>query len=543
MPNAIYNYVYYEPLQVGGPVTRQNRNPASSSTYVPVPGIVVPPTNDLAPGSQFHPDLPPANHTDGINTYSFGFINVSGCGAGQTSTDRNNLPGSDPNNPLLVGTQIINILVVYLASGGGGIPGGGPGIYLDAFDETAGTFLDNFFITGIAPDNTLTSNVNVYGSLAVVPATETVTAAANPIHTSGVADSFANFDKWEILEGHGANPQISGQNLIVTGSTPSDLVAFSFYQQPESVYITGDYSSPDIILFTPFSTTSTGTVVPNIGYDTTVIAGVPYGFAARVHNDGEYEVSAMVTFWTIPQGLATIGQYLDTQTVAVPAGGSVIVYSSVPFVNTGGADTHTCAAVSLFVPGSSLCSFNANSMSSAADMEDPTVVYPKCGSAWRNTDSISIFPGAPWHLILGLGPIHHFDPAAEISIAIKVQHVPANFAQNDKVLEIVRANRAIYGKTPPYLIPELRKQLPVTELEHEITPISKGRIAQHKEYGRHIAQFENAHETQFKISGTVPENAKPGDIYLVQVNAHYPKNGRKPARTVGFLEALFIKGK
>ena len=542
MPNAIYNYVYYEPLAVGGPVTRQNRNPASSSTYVPIPGIIVPPTNDLAHGSQFHPDLPPPSYSDGTTTYSFGFINVSGCGAGQTSTDLGNLPGSNPNNPLLVGTETINILVVYLAGGGGGGPGGA-GIYLDAFDETAGAFLDNFFVTGIAPDNSLTSNVNVYGSLAVVAATETVTAAGTPIHTPTVIDSDANFDKWEILEGTGTNPTISGTNLIVTGDTGSNLTAFAFYQQPESVYITGEYASPDIILFTPFSTTSTGTVVPNIGYDTTVIAGLPYGFAARVHNDGEYEVSAMVTFWTIPQGLATIGQYLDTQTVAVPAGGSAIVYSSVPFVNAGGADTHTCAAVSLFVPGSSLCYFNANSMSSASDMEDPDAGYPKCGSAWRNTDSITVFPKAPWHLILGLGPIEHFGPAAEITVGVAVQHVPANFMQNDRVLEIARKNKAIYGKTPAYLIPELRKELPVADIKHEITPISKGRVEQHKERGRHILHFENTRETQFKISGVVPENAKPGDIYLVQVNAHYPKNGRKPARTVGFLEALFVKGK
>ncbi|WP_295671235.1 hypothetical protein [uncultured Mucilaginibacter sp.] len=543
MPNAIYNYVYYHTLPVGGGLTRQNRNPASSSVYSPVPGIVVPPTNDLAPGSQFHPDLPPASHTQGTTTYTFGFINVSGCGAGQTSTNLASLPGSDPDNPLLVGSETINILAVYLASGISGPGGGGPGIYLDAFDETAGEFLNNFFVTGIAPDNGLTHNVNVYGSLAIVPATETVTAAANPMATPAVINSNANFDKWDILEANGSNPHANGQNLVVTGSTGSDLTAFAIYQQPQSVYITGDYASPDIILFTPFSTTSMGTVVPNVGYDTEVIAGLHYGFAAKVHNDSEYEVSAMVTFWTIPQGLATIGQYLDTQTVAVPAGGSTIVYSSVPFVNAGGADTHTCAAVSLFVPGSSLCNFNANSLSSAADMEDPTVVYPKCGSAWRNTNSITLFPGAPWHLILGLGPIHHFDQAGEISIALSVQHVPANFAQNDKVLEVVRANRAIYGKTPPYLIPDLRKQLPVTELKHEITPISKGRIAQHKAHGRHIVQFENAHETQFKISGTLPEYAKPGDIYLVQVNAHYPKNGRKPARTVGFLQALFVKGK
>jgi len=540
MPNAIYNYVYYEPLQVNGPETRQNRNPATSSKYVPVPGITVPPTNDLAQGSPFHPDLPPGTFTDSSNnTYTFGFINVSGCGAGQTSSDLSKLPGSDPNNPLLVGTQTINILVVYLVSGTGG---GGPGIYLDAFDETAGAFLDNFFVTGIAPDNTLTSNVNIYGSLAVVAATETVTAAANPIHTPGVADSNANFDKWEILEGTAANPEISGQDLIVTGNTGSNLTAFAFYQEPESVYITGGYASPDIILFTPFSTTSTGTVVPNVGYDTTVIAGVPYGFAARVHNDAEFEVSTMVTFWSIPQGLATIGQYLDTQVVAIPAGGSAIVYSNVPFVNTGGADSHTCAAVSLFTPGTG-CGFNANSTSSASEIPDPNANYAHSCSAWRNTNAQTVSPGAPWHLILGLGVIQHLDPAAEITVAVQVQHVAANFLQNEKVLEIARENRFIYGQTPAYLIPELRKQLPVVELKHEITAVSKGSVEQHKERGRQILHFENTRETEFKISGTIPEDAKPGDIYLVQVNAHYPRNGRQAARTVGFLEALFVKGK
>ncbi|BAU53541.1 hypothetical protein [Mucilaginibacter gotjawali] len=542
MPNAIYNYVYYEPLAVGGPVTRQNRIPASSSTYVPVPGIIVPPTNDLAPGSQFHPDMPPASHTQGTTTYTFGFINVSGCGAGQTSTNLANLPGSDPDNPLLVGSQTINILAVYLASGISGPGGGGPGIYLDAFDETTGEFLDNFFVTGIAPDNGLTHNVNVYGSLGVVPATETVTAAANPMPTPAVINSNANFDKWDILEGAGSNPQVSGQNLIVTGNTPSNLVAFAFYQQPESVYITGGYESPDIILFTPFSTTSIGTVVPVIGGDTKVLPGVSYGFAARIHNDSEFEVSTKVTFWTIPEGVATIGQYLDTQVATVPAGGSTIVYSSVPFVNAGGIDSHTCAAVSLFTPGTA-CSFNANSLSSATDIPRPDINVAHSCSAWRNTDTLFVSPGAPWHIILGLGRVHHFDPVAEISIAVNVRHVAADFAKNDKVLEVVRANRAIYCKTPPYLIPSLHEELPVTELKHEIIPVSKGRIEQHKEYGRHIVQFENPAETEFKISGTVPGNAKPGEIYLVQVNAHYPRNGKQPSRIVSFLEALVVKGK
>jgi len=55
MPSAIYQYVYYETLTVGGAQNRQNRNPATSSKYLPVPGILVPSTNVLATGSTFTP--------------------------------------------------------------------------------------------------------------------------------------------------------------------------------------------------------------------------------------------------------------------------------------------------------------------------------------------------------------------------------------------------------------------------------------------------------------------------------------------------------
>ncbi|MDB5086267.1 MAG: hypothetical protein JWR09_261, partial [Mucilaginibacter sp.] len=322
MPSAIYQYVYYEPLNVGGPQTRQNRNPATSSKYLPVPGILVPSTNVLATGSTFTPDVPPASYSHAGLTYNFGFMNVSGCvGAGETSTDIAHLPGTAPLAPLVVGDQVINILVVYIVHGGGGGGGGGAGIYLDAFNETTGAFLDNFFVSSIAPDNSLTPNVNVYGSLAVEPHAETLVAAGHPINTPGVVNSTAVFDKWVKLEGPAGNPVISGSslNLGVGASTPSDIAAFAFYKDRASVYITGGYESPDILLFTPFSTTSLGALVPIGSWDTSVLPGVHYGFAAVVHNDSAYEVSTKVTFWNIPGGVGTSGAMLDTQTVIIPA--------------------------------------------------------------------------------------------------------------------------------------------------------------------------------------------------------------------------------
>jgi len=536
MPSAIYQYVYYEPLVVSGPVTRQTRNPATSSKYLPVPGILVPSTNVLATGSTFTPDVPPATYTNAGFTYNFGFMNVSGCvGAGETSTDIAHLPGTAPLAPLVVGTQVINILVVYIKHGGSGGPvGGGPGIYLDAFNETTGAFLDNFFVTSIAPDNSLTSNVNVYGSLAIEPHAETLAAAAHPINTPMVVNSTATFDKWVKLEGPTGNPVISGHslNLGVGASTPSDITAFAFYKDRASAYITGGYESPDILLFTPFSASALGALLP-IG-SSSVLAGVHYGFAAVVHNDSAYEVSTKVTFWNIPGGVGTAGAMLDTQTVIIPATSSATVISSMPFINSGG---HTCAAVSIDTDDSP-CQFDPTSSADAVNIPSPVPVGHNC-SAWRNTDAVIVSPGAEWDFEINLGDIHHYGDA-QIAIEFNVQHAAADFARNEEAFEIIKTHRRIYAKTPPYLIPVLRKKLPSAEIKPVVKLVSKGEIQERQGEG-YLLSFVDKAATGFKVSGVVPANAKAGDTFLVQLTAHYPKTGRVPARAVGFLQILLVK--
>jgi hypothetical protein len=250
-------------------------------------------------------------------------MNVSGCvGQGETSTDYTNLPGSPSLGTLTVGNQPITVLVVYIQSGGGGVgTAPPPSVYLDAFDETTGAFLNNYFVTSTTPDNALTSNVNVYGPLVVEPHSETVLAALNPINTPTVANNSASFDKWVILEGPAGNPKIgaTSASLVIGPSTPSDIVAFAFYKEPASVYITGGYQSPDIILFTPFSTALVGSEVTLgiAGAASNVSPNVNYGFAAVVHNGSEFDVSVNVTFWNIPGGVGTAGTLLDTQSVIV----------------------------------------------------------------------------------------------------------------------------------------------------------------------------------------------------------------------------------
>lgn len=539
MPNAIYQYVYYEPLAVGGPVTRQNRNPATSSKYLPVPGITVPSTNDLATGSTFTPDLPPASYTDSSgNTYNFGFMNVSGCvGAGETSISINQLPGSPPLAPLVVGDQVINILVVYIVHGTGGPGPGGPGIYVDAFDETTGTFLDNFFVTSISPDNSLTSNANVYGSVAVEAHAETLVASANPINTPTVPNSSAVFDKWVKLEGPSGNPIISGNNpnLIIGASTPSDITAFAFYKDPASTYITGSYQSPDILLFTPFSATSLGTEIPIGSADTIVLPGVQYGFAAVVHNDSEYEVSTQVTFWNIPGGVGTMGALLDTQTIIVPAGGSATAISSKPFINAGG---HTCAVVSIDTADSP-CQFAPVSSADSVDIPNPDTNISHSCSAWRNTQTLVVTPGGPWHVVLGLGELNRDYAAVPVGIEFKALYVAADFAQNEKVLETVKTHRRIYRKSPPYLIPVLRERLPVVDLKPTLSLVSGGQVTEQKT--GYALRFGDKKETNFTISGRVPAGAREGDTYLFQVTAQYPKAGGLAARAVEFLVILVVK--
>lgn len=535
MPSAIYQYVYYEPLNVGGTQTRQNRNPATSSKYLPVPGILVPSTNVLATGSTFTPDVPPATYSHAGLTYNFGFMNVSGCvGAGETSTDIAHLPGTAPLAPLVVGNEVINILVVYIVHGGGPGGGGGPGIYLDAFNETTGAFLDNFFVTSIAPDNSLTSNVNVFGSLAVEPHAETLVASAHPINTPMVVNSTAVFDKWVKLEGPAGNPVISGSslNLGVGASTPSDIAAFAFYKDRASVYITGGYESPDILLFTPFSASAVGSLLP-IG-SSSVLAGVHYGFGAVVHNDSAYEVSTKVTFWNIPGGVGTSGTMLDTQTVIIPAASSMTVISSMPFINGGG---HTCAVVSIDTDDSP-CQFVPTSSADSVNIPNPLPVGHNC-SAWRNTNTISVSPGAPWFFEVALGDIAHYGEA-QIGIQLNVQHAPADFARNEDAFKVIKANERIYSKTPPYLIPELRKRLASVDIKPVVTLASKGEIKERKGEG-YVVSFADKAKTGFKVSGIVPANAKAGDTFLVQVTAQYPKTGRVPEKSIGFLQILVVK--
>jgi hypothetical protein len=45
----------------------------------------------------------------------------------------------------------------------------------------------------------------------------------------------------------------------------------------------------------------------------------------------------------------------------------------------------------------------------------------------------------------------------------------------------------------------------------------------------------------FTISGTIPQDARTGDIFLVSVAAHYPSTSRTREAVVQYLEVIYLK--
>jgi hypothetical protein len=58
-----------------------------------------------------------------------------------------------------------------------------------------------------------------------------------------------------------------------------------------------------------------------------------------------------------------------------------------------------------------------------------------------------------------------------------------------------------------------------------------------------LLTFKNKMETAFKVSGIVPANTRPGEIFLFNVTAHYPKTAKLAVKSVGFLAILVVKDK
>jgi hypothetical protein len=112
------------------------------------------------------------------NNLPFAFMSVHG------AADGNHLYTSPGNQTVPVGNSNIDILAIYAPAGGIG-SGGGPGVWVDAFNVDTGSFSDSDFVQVLTPptppdtvDNPKTSRANMEGDVSTIAA-ENVSAFAS----------------------------------------------------------------------------------------------------------------------------------------------------------------------------------------------------------------------------------------------------------------------------------------------------------------------------------------------------------------------------
>lgn len=271
-------------------------------------------------------------------------------------------------------------------------------------------------------------------------------------------------------------------------------------------FLYGGYQSPDILIFD-----SMNNPVPLGSPSTQLVPNQDYKLSAVVHNDSATPaVNTVVRFWQLPGGLGWIGPLLDVRTVTVPANGSVQVDSNVPF-HSAPTGQHRCAAVSIY---------NSQSQSATVDavtsdkIPNPLANFAHSASAWRNTHSMFVQASKPWDFALLA------DAKAPLAVTATATLVAAGFERTPEVANVRQMLQQAGARLayPLYLTPALRAKLPAADLKIQVGAAKPVTAA-----------------SEFAISGVVPTDAKPGDVYLVLVSAKYAD------RAVEFLETLHVQ--
>lgn len=333
---------------------------------------------------------------------------------------------------------------------------------------------------------------------------------------------------------------IGGQNF--TSPTLGTVEAFSIaitQAAPDPYIGDGTYQSPDIILLDTLGNPIPIGGAPGGAWDTLLLPSTNYAVQAVVFNDSNVAApGTIVGFWHFPGGVGTAGALIDKQTVTVPANGSIVVSSSSPFLS-GSLGEHECVAVSVANPASPY--FSADPATGPA-VTSPTIPHPSgsghFGSAWRNTNSVKVAPGGMWRF-----PFHSGLVGVDqglIKIVVAQAKVPADW---ERLEEIVRLRKAVRSagatiRLPLFLIPVVRKGWPDGDCEVKIeTPGARGGRGKTGRVEREFKVDPRA-ATRFTVGLAVPSHARMGEIYLINVAAHYP--GRE-GRPVEYLEVVYVK--
>jgi len=338
---------------------------------------------------------------------------------------------------------------------------------------------------------------------------------------------------------------IGGQNFA--SPTLSTVEAFSSAKAataPDPYIGNGSYQSPDIILLDSSENPVPIGGAPSGAWDTLLQPNTDYGIQAVIYNDANVAApNTIVRFWSFPGGVGTAGSLIDMQKVTVPPNGSTVVTSANPFLS-GPAGAHECVAVSVANAASNY--FNIDPMT-AAQVIDPTVPHPAgsghFGSAWRNTNSVAV--GAGMGLKLGF---HFTFPGlepAEVKLAVSATRVPVGWERAGEAADL---SKALAGsgaalRLPLFLLPELRRRLPEADLDLKIHVQDAHGDARHPAAAETRARAHPGELKAFTVSGTIPSDAKPGEIFLMNVAAHYPRRPHAEAKTVEYLSVIYVKQK
>jgi len=153
----------------------------------------------------------------------FAFMSVHG------AADGNQLYTEPGNQSVSVGTTDVDILVVYAPPGGIGV-GGGPGIWVDAFNVDAGDFSDSLdfiqVLTPPTPPDTVDAAKTTFGNLDGGVSTTTAENVRANAHVDGVP-----FLEWKKIV---PLPSVQSAREIDLAQNQSGEIWFAFYQTPPS---------------------------------------------------------------------------------------------------------------------------------------------------------------------------------------------------------------------------------------------------------------------------------------------------------------------
>jgi hypothetical protein len=313
--------------------------------------------------------------------------------------------------------------------------------------------------------------------------------------------------------------------------------------QPQPYIGNGTYQSPDIILTDP----TTNMPVPLGGqptgpWDTVLTPNTDYPLSAHIHNDsGVAAPDTVVRFWHFPGGVGSAGTQLSEVVTTIAAGGTTVP-SPVPF-HSGPAGTHECAVVSLSDAAAPFINVDATT---AAQVPDPTVPQPggtsHYASAWRNTDSMGVGPGHIWHLPF-IAATWVREPLP-VHVNVTTAKVPVRFEETGEAAKLHEELQFMGAQPhlPLFLAPRVRSGLkPAPELEISVSSRQeKEEFVRLAEDERHELRTSHERPAAFTVRGRIPDDAQVGEAFLVDVGAHYPEGQGRPARTIRWLEVLYV---